>query len=46
VRLTKSAYRSNWELSVSRSNSVIEQLVLNEVTPERLVAAATASIAP
>lgn len=39
VRLTKSAYRSNWELSVSRSNSVIELLVSDGVPPERLVAA-------
>lgn len=39
VRLTKSAYRSNWELSVSRSNSVIELLVRDGVPPERLVAA-------
>jgi chemotaxis protein MotB len=38
VRLTKSAYRSNWELSVSRSNSVIELLVSDGVQPERLVA--------
>lgn len=39
VRLTKSPYRSNWELSVSRSNSVIEMLVGAGVPPERLVAA-------
>ena len=39
VRLTKSAYRSNWELSVSRSNSVIELLVREGVPPDRLVAA-------
>lgn len=38
VRLTRSAYRSNWELSVSRSNSVIELLVQDGVPPERLVA--------
>lgn len=38
VRLTRSAYRSNWELSVSRSNSVIELLVSDGVAPERLVA--------
>lgn len=38
VRLTKSPYRSNWELSVSRSNSVIEMLVHDGVSPERLVA--------
>ena len=38
VRLTKSAYRSNWELSVSRSNSVIELLVTDGMQPERLVA--------
>lgn len=38
VRLTKMAYRSNWELSVSRSNSVIEHLVRDGVPPERLVA--------
>jgi chemotaxis protein MotB len=38
VRLTKSAYHSNWELSVSRSNSVIELLVSDGVQPERLVA--------
>ncbi len=39
TRLTKSPYRSNWELSVARSNSVIEELVRDEVPPERLVAA-------
>lgn len=39
VPLTKSPYRSNWELSVARSNSVIEELVRDEVPPERLVAA-------
>lgn len=38
VRLTNSPYRSNWELSVSRSNSVIEVLAANGVAPERLVA--------
>lgn len=38
VRLTKSSYHSNWELSVSRSNSVIEMLVRDGVPPERLVA--------
>ena len=38
VRLTKSSYRSNWELSVSRSNSVIELLEQDGVSPERLVA--------
>lgn len=38
VRLTKSPYRSNWELSVSRSNSVIELLEQDGVSPERLVA--------
>ncbi len=39
VRLSKSPYHSNWELSVARSNSVIELLVRDEVAPERLVAA-------
>ena len=39
TRLTKSPYRSNWELSVARSNAVIEELVRDEVPPERLVAA-------
>jgi len=39
VRLTHLAYKSNWELSVSRSNSVIELLVREGIAPERLVAA-------
>lgn len=39
VPLTKSPYHSNWELSVARSNSVIEELVRVSVPPERLVAA-------
>ena len=39
VPLVKSPYRSNWELSVARSNAVIEQLVRDGVPPERLVAA-------
>jgi chemotaxis protein MotB len=38
VRLTKSPYHSNWELSVSRSNSVIELLVNDGIAPERLIA--------
>jgi len=46
VRLTKSAYHSNWELSVSRSNSVIEMLARNEVAPERLVAAGYGEFRP
>lgn len=37
--LVKSPYRSNWELSVARSNSVIERLVADGVPPARLVAA-------
>ncbi|MBI4061543.1 MAG: OmpA family protein [Elusimicrobia bacterium] len=39
VRLSRSPYRSNWELSVSRSNSVIELLARRGISPERLVAA-------
>lgn len=39
VPLVKSPYRSNWELSVARSNSVIERLVADGVPPARLVAA-------
>lgn len=46
VRLTKSPYRSNWELSVSRSNSVIEKLVSAGVPPERLVAAGYGEFRP
>lgn len=37
--LVKSPYRSNWELSVARSNSVIERLVADGVPPARLIAA-------
>ena len=37
--LVKSPYRSNWELSVARSNSVIERLAAEGVPPARLVAA-------
>ena len=39
VRLSASPYKSNWELSVARSYSVIEELVSAGVAPERLVAA-------
>jgi chemotaxis protein MotB len=39
VPLVKSPYRSNWELSVARSNAVIETLVADGVSPDRLVAA-------
>lgn len=46
VRLTKSAYHSNWELSVSRSNSVIEMLVRDGVPAERLVAAGYGEFRP
>jgi chemotaxis protein MotB len=38
VPLSKSPYQSNWELSVARSNDVIEELVRDGVPPERLVA--------
>jgi len=38
VPLSKSPYRSNWELSVARSNSVIERLVADGVPAARLVA--------
>jgi chemotaxis protein MotB len=38
VPLSKSPYQSNWELSVARSNAVIEELVRDGVPPERLVA--------
>lgn len=37
--LVKSPYRSNWELSVARSNSMIERLVADGVPPARLIAA-------
>lgn len=39
VPITKAKYRSNWELSVARSYSVIERLIAEGVPPERLVAA-------
>ncbi len=39
VRLAVSPYKSNWELSVARSYSVIERLVAAGVPPARLVAA-------
>lgn len=39
VPLSKSPYRSNWELSVARSDSVIERLVADGVPAARLVAA-------
>jgi chemotaxis protein MotB len=39
VRVVSGAFRSNWELSVGRSNSVIEDLARNGVAPNRLVAA-------
>lgn len=39
VPLSRSAYRSNWELSVARSYSVIARLVDDGVAPARLVAA-------
>lgn len=38
VPLAKSPYRSNWELSVARSNSVIERLAADGVPAPRLVA--------
>jgi chemotaxis protein MotB len=38
VPLSHSPYRSNWELSVARSNSVIEELVRDGVPARRLVA--------
>ncbi|MFI5361640.1 MAG: flagellar motor protein MotB [Elusimicrobiota bacterium] len=46
VPLTKSPYRSNWELSVARSNSVIQKLVADAVPPERLVAAGYGEFRP
>ena len=39
VRLSASPYKSNWELSVARSYSVIEELVGGGVASDRLVAA-------
>lgn len=38
VPLSRSPFRSNWELSVARSDAVIERLVLEGVPPARLVA--------
>jgi chemotaxis protein MotB len=46
IRLTQSPYRSNWELSVARSNSVIEQLVSLGVPPERLIASGYGEFRP
>jgi chemotaxis protein MotB len=46
VPLVKSPYHSNWELSVSRSNAVIEKLVSDGVPPERLVAAGYGEFRP
>lgn len=39
VRLAVSPYKSNWELSVARSYSVIERLLASGVPPQRLIAA-------
>lgn len=39
VRLAVSPYKSNWELSVARSYSVIERLAASGVPPARLIAA-------
>lgn len=39
VRVVGGPYRSNWELSVARSYSVIARLAAEGVAPERLVAA-------
>ncbi|MEE8424568.1 MAG: flagellar motor protein MotB, partial [Elusimicrobiota bacterium] len=39
VRITKSPFKSNWELSVARSYSVIESLLKEKIAPSRLVAA-------
>ncbi|MEK7389007.1 MAG: OmpA family protein [Elusimicrobiota bacterium] len=44
--LSKSAYHSNWELSVARSNSVIETLVEEGVPAERLVASGYGEFRP
>jgi flagellar motor protein MotB len=46
VRLSKSPYQSNWELSVARSESVIEELVRDGVPPERLVASGYGEFRP
>jgi chemotaxis protein MotB len=46
VPLVKSPYHSNWELSVARSNEVIEALVKDGVPPERLVAAGYGEFRP
>ena len=46
VPLVKSPYHSNWELSVARSNAVIEQLVGDGVPPERLIAAGYGEFRP
>ena len=46
VPLVKSPYHSNWELSVARSNEVIERLVKDGVPPERLVAAGYGEFRP
>lgn len=39
VAITKSPFKSNWELSVARSYSVIERLLKENIAPSRLVAA-------
>lgn len=39
VRVVSGPFRSNWELSVARSNSVIGELARGGLTPSRLVAA-------
>lgn len=46
IRLTKLQYHSNWELSVSRANSVIETLVADGIPPERLIAAGYGEFRP
>ncbi|MBI5202170.1 MAG: OmpA family protein [Elusimicrobia bacterium] len=39
VRVISGSFRSNWELSVARADSVVRELVKQGMTPNRLVAA-------
>ena len=46
VPITKSPYRSNWELSVARSYAVIERLTASGIAPARLVSAGYGEFRP
>jgi chemotaxis protein MotB len=46
VPISRSPYRSNWELSVARAHAVVERLIAGGIAPKRLVTAGYGEFRP